>query len=216
MIVQGLRSKVIVAALVLLAAPAARAQGAPPQAGEICWPAPPAQTHDGFYAHLQLGGGYPTARSPTTHVSGGAVALSLAVGGVVLPNLALFAGLVFHVAIDPDIQVNGVAKPISGSSLENDSFGAGAAYYLEPANVYLSAALTGTSVQLYDGSDDQVAASNIGLGFQAMVGKEWWVGREWGLGAAAEVTGAWAFDATTAGQRWSAFSYSLALSATYN
>jgi hypothetical protein len=208
--------KVILAALILLAGSAARAQGAPPPAGEICWPAPPARTHDGFYARLQLGGGYLTAASPTTRVSGGQIALGFAVGAVVLPNLALHAGLAFHVAIDPAIQMNGVARPISGSSLENDSFGAGAAYYLEPANVYLSAAVTGTSVQLYDSRDTELAGSNIGLGFQAMVGKEWWVGREWGLGAAAEVTGAWMFDATAAGVRWNAFSYSLALSATYN
>ncbi|HEY4186650.1 MAG TPA: hypothetical protein VGP07_16350 [Polyangia bacterium] len=27
----------------------------------------------------------------------------------------------------------------------------------------------------------------FGLGFQGMVGKEWWVSSEWGLGVAAEV-----------------------------
>jgi hypothetical protein len=196
---------------------AARAQQpSPSQAGQICFAAPPAQTHDGFYARIHAGGGYLTAGNGATQVAGGQVALGVAVGAVVLPNLAVFADLVFHVAIDPSIQMGGVSMPVPGSSLENDSFGAGATYYVEPLNLYGSAAIVGSSVQLYDASDDQLAASSTGLGFQAMLGKEWWVGRDWGLGAVAEVTGAWMGDSNAAGPRWRSLSYTLAFSATYN
>ncbi|HXJ20657.1 MAG TPA: hypothetical protein VMT03_10520 [Polyangia bacterium] len=198
------------------AAAAARAQPAPPQPGQICFAAPPAQTHDGFYARIQAGGGYLTARNGTTDVSGAQVALGLSAGAVVFPNLAVFAALFFHVALDPAIRTRGASMPVSGSSLENDSFGAGATYYLEPLNLYGSAAITGTSVQLFDASDEQLAGSGTGIGFQTMVGKEWWAGREWGVGLAGEVTGAWMGGSAASGGRWSSFSYTLAFSATYN
>lgn len=203
---------ILVLALLAIGSPARAQQPAP---GQICFAAPPAQTHDGFYARLHAGGGYLTAGNGATEVSGGQVALGVALGATVAPNLSVFADLVFHVAIDPSIRMGGVSTPVSGSSFENDSFGAGVAYYLEPLNLYGSAAIVGSSVQLYDASDDQLAASSTGLGFQAMVGKEWWVRREWGLGAVAEVTGAWMGDAA-GGTRWRALTYSLAFSATYN
>ncbi len=201
----------------LLAAPAARAQEpSPTPPAQICFAAPPAQTHDGFYARIHAGGGYLTARNGATDVTGAQVALGFAVGAVVRPNLAVFADLAFRVAVDPAIRENGVSMPVSGSSFENDSFGAGVTYYLEPMNLYGSAAITGTSVQLYDRNDFQLAGSHIGLGFQAMLGKEWWVGREWGLGVAGELSGAWMTDADDGSVHWRSFTYSLVASATYN
>lgn len=198
------RALSMLAVLLALAAPrAARAEGQP-------------QTHDGFYARLQLGGTVLTAHQGDTDYLGPGVALGLAAGGVLRRDLALFATLTFHVAVDPRIQVGGVSMPISGSSVEDDAFGAGLAYYLEPLNAYAAAAITGSSVQLYDKDDNRLAGSNTGLGFQLMAGKEWWVGREWGVGVAAEVTAAWMKDADLAGVRWSSSTYSLLFSATYN
>jgi hypothetical protein len=170
--------------------------------------------HEGFYAHLQLGGTYLSAEQGAVHDAGPGVALGLAAGGFVRPNLALFAMLTFHVALDP--QVDGGGSPASVSNVEDDAFGAGLAYYLEPLNAYAAAAVTGSSVQVFDKNDNRLAGSNTGLGFQVMAGKEWWVGRAWGMGLAGELTGAWMKDGDDPTVRWHSFTYSLLLSATYD
>jgi len=212
----GAMLDVVLAAALFLTAPAVHAEATPPEAAQICFAAPPAQTHDGFYARIHAGAGYLAAHNGPLEVTGAQVALGVAVGAVVLPNLALFADLVFHVAIDPTIRNNGMTMAVSGSSFENDSFGAGATYYLEPLNLYGSASINGSSVQLYNRYDSQLAGSRTGLGFQVMVGKEWWAGREWGLGVAGELSAAWMTDDAAAGLRWRALTYSLVFSATYN
>jgi hypothetical protein len=182
--------------------------------GELCYPAPPpGETHDGFYIRLQIGGGYVTARQGDTTYSGGAVAFGLAIGAILIPDLALFGTFTFHEAVDP------TARPVNAlgaANLGSDSLGAGLAYYIEPVNVYVAAAVLGTSAQLQDFQGKQVASSNLGLGFQAMAGKEWWIGREWGVGVAGEVTGAWMTDQDDSATHWNSFTYSLLFSATYN
>ncbi len=213
----------LLAALVLAAPAAARAQARLPdgahvaQAGELCYPAPPpGHQHDGFYARLQAGAGYLSARQGSTTYSGAAGVFGFALGATVSGNLELFATLLFHFAQDPAVQAGGGAAPVSPSTVENDAAGAGLAYYLAPVNAYAAAALTAANVTLYDRTDNRLGGSNTGIGFQVMAGKEWWVAREWGLGAAAEVTGGWMADSDDGSVRWRAFTYSLLFSATYN
>ncbi len=212
-----------VGALLLAAPAAARAQAPLPQgahlaqAGELCFPAPPpGHTHDGFYARLQAGGGYLSARQGTTRYAGAAGMFGMALGGTVYANLELFATLLFHFALAPTVEAGAGSTAVSASTVEDDGAGAGLAYYFTPANVYAAAAVTATTVTLYDKADNRLAGSNTGLGFQVMAGKEWWVARDWGLGAAAELTGGWMTDADAGSVRWNAFTYSFLFSATYN
>jgi hypothetical protein len=187
------------------------------QAGELCYPAPPpGHTHDGFYARLQAGAGYLSAHQGSTAYSGAAGVFGFALGGTVAANLEVFATLLFHFALHPSIVVDGVSMPIAGSTVEDDAVGLGLAYYLARVNAYAAAAVTAASLTLYDKDDNRLAGSNTGLGFQVVAGKEWWVTRDWGLGAAAELTGAWMSDADAGSTRWRAFTTSLLFSATYN
>jgi len=187
------------------------------RSGELCYPAPPpGRTHDGFYARLQIGPTVVTARQGDTTYWGAGLGMGFALGATVLPNLVVFGTIFFHFADEPTIKTNGLSMTISGSSLDDDSFGAGLTYYLTPVNVYLSAAIAGTSATLYDKNDNRLTSSNTGVGFQVMAGKEWWVGREWGLGVAGELTGAWMSDADDSAVHWNAFTYSALFSATYN
>jgi hypothetical protein len=187
------------------------------QANQDCYPPPPpGHTHDGFYLRLQAGGGKLTARRGLTTTSGTALTYGLAVGGMVYPNLAVFATVLFHDVSDPTWNPYGYAMTFNAGDLGTESFGAGLAYYLDPANVYVAAAVLAKSAEITDGAKNNRGSSNRGAGFQAMLGKEWWVGAEWGLGLAAEVTGAWMTDTNDHSTTWSSFSYSLVLSATYN
>jgi len=187
------------------------------QPGELCYPAPPpGQTHDGFYLRLQAGPAYISARQGNTTYQAAGAAMGFALGAVVLPNLALFGSFFFHFGDQPTIKTGGTSMSIPDSTLQVSSFGAGLAYYVMPINVYVAAAVAGTDAQLTDKNQNRLASSNSGLGFQVMAGKEWWVGREWGLGAAAELTGAWMKDTDDSTVSWNAFTYSLLFSATYN
>ena len=197
-----------IALLVLLVPVAARAQA-------ICPPPMPGQTHEGFFARLQLGGTYLTAQQGDRHYAGPGVALGLAAGGMLRRDLGLFAMLSFHVALAPHVEVGAGATPISGvDNVESDAFGGGLAYYLEPLNVHAAVAVTGGTVQVFDKDDNRLAGSKTGLGFAVLAGKEWWVGRDWGMGLAGELTGAWATDSDDSSVHWHAFTYSLLMSAT--
>ena len=59
--------------------------------------------------------------------------------------------------------------------------------------------------------------SKTGLGFQAMVGKEWWVTADWGLGVAADLLlSSMKDDPAVSNDTYSATTFGLLFSATYN
>jgi hypothetical protein len=178
-------------------------------------------THDGFYFHADVGGGITSASRDNgggdrVTVLGGSASISVAVGWSVARNLALFGELAVSGMDTPDVKVNGVAMNTAGTNSTFGGFAAGAAYFIEPLNVYLSAALGTMAFQLVDSNDQPIYRTNWGLGFQAMAGKEWWVGPEVGAGIAAEVKAAWLTDSGADRQPWSAAAYSLVFSITYN
>jgi hypothetical protein len=183
---------------------------------EVCSPAlPVGQKHEGFYLRLQIGVGYMTARHGTSTMTGTGIGVGGAIGGMVIPNLALFGTFLYHQVRSPTTDFYGSTGTYSGN-LTSETFGGGLAYYLEPSNVYFSAAAVATSAGLYDMGNNKMWTSNRGLGFDLMIGKEWWVGRDWGLGFAAEVTGAWMTDTDNHPSTWATFTYGMLFSATYN
>jgi len=183
-----------------------------PVCAAVC---PPGQTHEGFYLRLQTGVGYIKARHGVATFSGNGFTLGGAIGFTPVANLAVFGTMLFHEVRNPDTNMYGLMTTYSGA-LATESFGAGLAYYLVPANVYAAAAAVWTSAEVHDGGNNKLWTSNRGLGFDLMLGKEWWVGRDWGLGFAAEITGAWMTDTDFHETTWSSFTYSLLFSATYN
>jgi hypothetical protein len=209
----------------------------PPQQGYAPPPPPYAQmrapgfeTHDGFYLRLQIGGGYTRmsakANDIEQKISGGSFAFGLALGGSVTPNLVIFGALTGTSISDPDVAVNGVSETATDWTASMSGIGAGAAYYLVPANVYFSGTLLAMTLSLRDrldssSSSDPNNSTELGFGFEGLVGKEWWVSDNWGLGAAGQLMlgsmkakGAF----VTGGEvpTWSSMAISLLLSATYN
>jgi hypothetical protein len=205
-------------------------QGYPPPPPYAQVRAPGAETHDGFYLRLQLGGGYTrmsaSAGGISQKISGGAVGFDLALGGSVTPNLVIFGALLASSISDPTVTYNGVSSTATNYTASLSGIGAGAAYYLIPANVYFSGTLLATTLSWRENSDDPGVddtsySTELGFGFEGLVGKEWWVSDNWGLGAAAQLIVASmkdksALDVGGPVPRWNALAFSLLFSATFN
>ena len=93
------------------------------------------------------------------------------------------------------------------------AFGGGLTYYIMPANVYLAGSV-GFGQAVFEDYRGAVDGSDLGLGVNLMVGKEWWVGSDWGLGVAGQGI-ILATDDEFLGNI-TAFSTNILFSATYN
>lgn len=176
-------------------------------------------THDGFFFRMSVGGGVTSAThhdgaGHNTSVLGGDADITVAAGWSVIQNLELFGALFVSGMDGPE--VNGVSMSTAGLSGGFGGFGAGAAYYFEPRNIYVSAAVGGMEFSLEDQNNQTVYGTNLGLGFQAMAGKEWWVQPEWGIGVALDAKTAYLNDKGSGSLPWSVASIGLVLSLTCN
>jgi hypothetical protein len=186
---------------------------------------PGAQRHDGFYLRMQLGPGFTSAKASSgadsVKVSGGGVGLSLAVGGAIRDNLIIFGEIVVDSATSPSREIGGLpAGTFQNGSANLGGVGAGLAYYIMPANVYLSGAVVATTFSLNDSNHDNVGSTDTGLGIDLTIGKEWFVSANWGLGVAVQVLAASMRDQQQfpGGDRprWNAAGFAVAFSATFN
>ena len=184
-------------------------------------PVPPAPTHTGTYVHLQLGGGFTSIRGSggsggNVKLSGGGPAFGVAVGGAPIPNLAVFGSLFFTGASQPKVTDSVYGNGAFDGDALVVGFGAGLVYYFMPANIFLSGAICTLSFEADDSNDKTVYTSDYGVGFDGMIGKEFWVSPHWGIGGALEFVGASSMkDKDTPGLTWSASAFNLLFSATY-
>jgi hypothetical protein len=158
-------------------------------------PPPPANEHDGFYLHMQIGPSYLRLRRDGFEYSGGGASFAISLGGAITPNLILYGTIDFTFLDDPAISQTGYSYGNSRSEIMLSSFGGGVAYYFMPLNLYVAGALLGTDWELRQ-RDEKVAES------------------ETGLGAAGKVLAASMKDDLS--QRWNALTVALLFSATYN
>jgi hypothetical protein len=185
-------------------------------------PAPTEPTHGGVYLHLHLGGGFTSIKGTngsgsTVKLSGGGPSFAVAVGGAVAPNLALFGNFFLTMASQPQVSSNGYYGYSTQSSLDAivGGLGGGVVYYFMPANVYISGAIGALNFQADDSNSKTVYTSDVGVGFQGLIGKEFWVSDHWGLGAALEFVGAGSMkDKDNPNISWSAAAFNLLFSAT--
>ena len=195
---------------------------APPPGGYPAYAPPPQNVHDGFFLRLHIGGGYAhmggtDGFNDELAFVGGGGSFGLALGGTVLPNLVLFGNLFGMSLSDPDVEFNGTAMGSVSGSTTIGGIGPGAAYYFQPVNVYVSGTIAATFFQASDSDGTSQYESDTGIGFQGMVGKEWWVSQDWGLGIAAEFIAARGMaDKADSSIKWAGNMFSLVFSATYN
>ena len=182
---------------------------------------PPPNLHDGFYLHMQIGGGGTQVSGTGTlgesvKISGSSLSIGIALGGAITPNLIVFGTVFFSGLGRPDVTVGGFASGTSNASAVVSGIGPGVAYYLEPLNLYFSGTLGAMQFELDDVNGNSIYQTKAGIGCQILVGKEWWVSQDWGLGVAGEFVGASMKDKSDDSITWSATAFSLLFSSTYN
>ncbi len=163
---------------------------------------PDKHRHDGFYLRLSIGIG--GARiGGDDHILTGidevvidsvGLATSIGIGGALTDNFILNADLFQTMLFNPSIEIDdddvGDADDLDfdvgvGDDAEIGGIGIGVTWYIMPVNIYLAGSVGIGQAVFEDGRGDR-EGSDVGIVFDAMVGKEWWVGTEWGLGVAGQ------------------------------
>jgi hypothetical protein len=174
---------------------------------------------------MQLGATFAalSAKSEATHLqfSGSGPALGVALGKSVRANLAVYGAFMLASSIDPRFKMNGVATPTVSGSTDLVLFGVGAAYYLEPANVFLAATIGVSKLDFQDNQKVVLYESQWGLGGELVAGKEWWVSDEWGIGVSGQLllataSGKGVLAPGESSPTWTGAAFSVLFSSTYN
>ncbi len=180
---------------------------------------PKAYRHEGFFLRLALGPSYQSLQfegdSDTFEFDGFGLGSSVAIGGVVHPNLAIHADLFAAAMVDPDFTTNGdLVGETSDLSVSLSGLGVGATYYFMPTNLYASLSFGfGTATFEFPGS---TADTDSAFALNATVGREFWVAPEWGVGVAGQFTYLDVPNADTGRSVGQYTAFNLLLSATYN
>jgi hypothetical protein len=191
-------------------------------------PPPGYHEHDGFYMRLSMGPGYlhtkMSAYGQDQTIKGSGLGMNVAFGGAVARNLVIFGELTAISALDPTVEYGGSSTTVNDASLDLMGIGPGVAYYLEPANLYLSGAISLSQVTANDNSNNSSSSNNstdltdFGFGLSLTVGKEWWVSTNWGLG----ISGMFRYASMKLNNTYysegdmTAMGFALMFSATYN
>jgi hypothetical protein len=143
--------------------------------------------HDGFFLRMLYGFGYAElvekdVLGSDMTISGAAQALRFQIGGTVAENLIVYGEFGGVMQIEPEIEWMGQSASSSDVTVSVYDFGGGITYYLMPSNFYFSFSLLASQAEIENSGSK--GTSEYGFGFNAMVGKEWWVGEQWALGAA--------------------------------
>jgi hypothetical protein len=213
----------LAAAITLPALVATAAHAAPPRRTRRPEPAqrreeidPKAYRHEGFFLRLALGPGYQSlevdAGFDTLELDGVGFGSSVAIGGIIQPNLALHADFFAAAIVNPNATLNGVERGELESSVSVSGVGIGATYFFMPSNMYASFSLgLGTLTFEFDGNTSE---SESAFALNAVVGREFWVDPEWGVGVAGQFT---YLDVAEDGRSLGDYrAFNLLFSATYN
>jgi hypothetical protein len=87
-----------------------------------------------------------------------------------------------------------------------------------PINLYLTAALGAGWLTVNIDGEDESRSTDVGMGFDFDVGKEWWVSDNWGLGLAGRfslVAGTTSNEGTDVETDFAMAAFALLFSATY-
>jgi hypothetical protein len=145
------------------------------------------QEHDGFFLRMLYGFGYAETvekdvMGSDLKFSGTSDALRFQIGGTVSDNLILYGEFGGIMQIEPEMEWMGQSGSTSDVTVSAFDIGGGITYYFMPSNFYLSFSLHTSQAEFE--YNKVKGDSEFGFGFNAMVGKEWWVGAQWALGAA--------------------------------
>src|SRR5262249_37669586 len=104
--------------------------------------------------------------------------------GAVTENAVIHARIADFFEFSPHVTLNGHDEGDANASVGGVFVGPAFTYYFMPVNIYLTGAVGISWIRAVNGSSNEYT-SNIGLGLNADIGKEWWISDDWGLGMAA-------------------------------
>jgi hypothetical protein len=124
--------------------------------------------------------------TPIRTLSGRGSSLALSVGYALTHRLVLLTEFYEAYVLDPSGEITEI------TDFDLHGVGAGARYYVVPANVFVAGSLLLSKLTFHDGepADGKYGvsvASDWGLTGRISAGKEWWISGEWGLGVAGEL-----------------------------
>jgi hypothetical protein len=176
---------------------------------------------EGFFLRLGVGGGPAGSEikvgSEKIKLDGTGVDLEVAIGGIIVPNLAVHGTIFGWLITDPDAEIDLSGIPPASGTLDGDfslnSVGVGLTYYVMPINLYLTGTLGFGQLSLDLGSIS--GDSDTGFSMEAAVGKEWFVSNRWGIGVAVGII-YHSFSDPGVDENWSGISIPIRFSATFN
>ncbi len=146
-----------------------------------------ANTHDGFYLRMAIGGGYfnDSVSTNATFIGSGDITISgfttageFLVGGTVANGFVIGGGLLTGVVIEPDVDLGGISAQSSGN-LFFGMLGPFMDYYFDPNKGLHLQVMVGLGFLTGESSDSETA---VGGGLAVGLGHDWWVSDEWSLG----------------------------------
>jgi hypothetical protein len=143
-------------------------------------------THRGFFLRPHVSVGYLGATGPDESLKGLALGAGVSVGFAIVENLILFGEFMFQTVNGGAYDGMYMSSADEGTGLDMVAFGGGIAYYVMPLNLHFALAGSVTVFQIHVGTLPPILNDPAGFGFNATVGKEWWLGGQWGLGIAAQ------------------------------
>ena len=175
--------------------------------------------HDGFFLRMLAGVGYAEmveqgVMGSDLTFSGAAGSSRFQIGGTVSDNLIIYGEFGGVIQTDPKMEWSGLTTTATNLSASVYDFGGGITYYIMPVNIYFSISLHGSQAELK--YNNVSAKSEYGFGFNAMIGKEWWVANDWALGASIYGYFSTMKDKGTIAYTINNFSIGVLFSATYN
>ncbi len=175
--------------------------------------------HTGFFSHIDIGFGWTSAKADYAGTDvqnrGLGIASHIAIGGCVLPRLAVHFSAFGVDSVGADLLIDGKRQTGVDGGITSTALGAGVTSYL-PINLYVSAAV-GVAFSSVVNELGLGSSLKPGLAARVAVGYEWWVGAYWGLGLAAQLQYVRAKDNDVAGDpTWQTLVLGPAFSATSN
>lgn len=145
--------------------------------------------HDGFFLRLAWGLGFGSNKvvdenDVENQIRGPASMLSIGIGHTAAEDLAIHAEIFQGSLIDPESFQDGKSAGVAEGRYALTGMGAGLTYYFMPVNLYLSGSVGLTVLHAHIGPWS--FESDVGLGVDFLLGKEWWVSDDWGIGIAGQ------------------------------
>jgi hypothetical protein len=143
--------------------------------------------------------------------------VEVAIGGIVMPNLAVHGTLWGWLITDPDAEIELFDVGEGSGTVDGDfslsGIGAGLTYFIMPINMYLTGSV-GFGVLSFDFGGLSLE-SDTGFSLEAALGKEWFVSDRWGIGLAVGIT-YHSISEPDVDENWSGISIPVRFSATLN